>query len=394
MATDGWGFACRVLEDAAQAILPRTDFEPSLQSDPSAEELVVRTDRTSDEHVRIDRIAVVQAGGRIIASQTVPRGEAATFATRDWPDGAYEVRCTLALPFETSQVRHLPGFKGDATAAVERILQAEKKPDSNEEADLITAMLADLIRDRLGERAHAAEPAEALKVHSALMEFEELELERSGKGGRIRPDGFVRLAYRDEVDGTPQFGQVYLPPGYDPSQKWPLVIYLHGYSPENPVYVKCWAIDSRHHNRAEEYGVIYLEPHGRGNTGYRGIGEQDVLRCIQMAKSRFSVDEDRVYLTGESMGGGGTWHVGSRHPELFAAIAPVFGGWDYLVNTPDDDLAKLTPLERFQQEQESSFAQVESLLTTPIFVHHGDADHIVDVRNSRIYRPATAALAL
>ena len=47
--TSGWGFACRVLEDAAQAILPRTDFEPSLQGDPNAKELIVQTDRTSDK---------------------------------------------------------------------------------------------------------------------------------------------------------------------------------------------------------------------------------------------------------------------------------------------------------------------------------------------------------
>ena len=47
------------------------------------------------------------------------------------------------------------------------------------------------------------------------------------------------------------------------------------------------------------------------------------------ARKLFSVDDNRVYLTGESMGGWGTWNVATRHPELFAAIAPVFGGVDY-----------------------------------------------------------------
>lgn len=380
--TGGWGFACRILNAAAEAVLPQPNFDPALISPPNAEELAVRTDRTSGKREPIE-VTVVGAGGKTVAARTVPRGETATFATRDWSEGAYEVRCTLALPFQASQVRHLPCFKGDATAAVARLLQAAQTSGTNDDAGMITAMLADLVRDRLGKHIHAVEPEDIPKIHSALMEFEELELEQSRQGSRIRPHGFVRLAYRDPVDDSPQFAQAYLPPGYDPSKPWPLVIYLHGYNPDNPEYVKWWAIDSRHHNRAEEYGVIYLVPHGRGNTGYRGIGKQDVLRCIQMANDRFSVDEDRVYLTGESMGGGGTWHVGSRHPELFAAIAPVFGGWDYLVNTPDEDLQKLTPLERFFHEQDSSFAQVESLLATPVFVHHGDADHIVDVRNSR-----------
>ena len=313
----------------------------------------------------------------------MPRGETATFTTRDWPDGAYEVRCTLALPFGARQIRHLPWFKGDATAAVVRILQGGKEFGTNTEAGLISAMLADLVRDRLGAHLDVVAPEDIYKIHSALMEFEELGLEQSAQGSRVRPSGFVRLAYRDPVDDSAQFAQAYLPPDYDPARQWPLVIYLHGYNPDNPEYVNWWAIDSRHHCRAEDYGVIYLVPHGRGNTGYQGIGKADVLRSIEMAKDRFSVDEDRVYLTGESMGGGGTWHVGSRHPELFAALAPIFGGWDYLVNTPDEDLQALTPLERFFHERGSSFAQVESLLTTPVFVHHGDADHIVDVRNSR-----------
>lgn len=380
--TGGWGFACRIIENTAQSVLPRKELNPVIESEPNADELVVQSDRAGVPGDQIE-MAVVGAGGHIAAFQTVARGETASFATADWPDGAYEIRCTLALPFGKQRVRHLPWFKGNAAAAIERVLQAESDPDSGAEADLIIPMLGVLIRDRLGERTEDPDAADALAVHSALLEFEELELERTGQGSRIRPHGYVRLAYRDEVDGAPQFAQVFLPPNYDPAQKWPLVIYLHGYNPDNPEYVKWWAIDARHHDRAEDYGVIYLVPHGRGNTSYRGIGEADVLRCIRMAKERFSVDADRVLLTGESMGGGGTWHVGTRNPELFAAIAPVFGGWDYLVSMPDEDLHKLSPLERFQHERRSSFAQTEALLTTPVFVNHGDADHLVDVNNSR-----------
>ena len=378
----GWGFACRILDAAADSPLPQTGFEPSLQGAPNAAELVVQTDGIRDPRNAVD-VAVVRPGGEIVAARTVPRGETASFATADWPDGPCEVRCTLALPYGKTKVRHLSWFKGDATAAVARLLAAGDQARGDAEADLISAMLADLVRDRLGDRTNEVADADVLKVHSALMEFAELELEKTGAGSRSRPYGFVRLAYRDDVDGSPQFGKAYLPPGYDPAQKWPLVIYLHGYSPENPVYVRCWAIDARHHDRSEDYGTIYLEPHGRGNTGYDGIGEQDVLRCIEMARQRFAVDPDRIYLTGESMGGGGTWRVGPRHPGLFAAIAPIFGGNDYLIHATDEELAKLSPLDRLLNEQGSTFAQVESLLTTPVFVNHGDADHIVAVQNSR-----------
>ena len=67
-----------------------------------------------------------------------------------------------------------------------------------------------------------------------------------------------------------------------------------------------------------------LTPYGRGEVaGYNGLAEQDVLRAMDDVKRAYNVDEDRVYLTGLSMGGGGTWHLGLRYPDLFAAIAPV-----------------------------------------------------------------------
>src|ERR1017187_667292 len=127
-----------------------------------------------------------------------------------------------------------------------------------------------------------------------------------------------------------------------------------------------------------------MEPHGRGNNSYIGLGDQDVVRAIRLAKERFSVDEDRVYLVGDSMGGWGTWNVATRHPDLFAAIAPVFGGADYHSQYSEEALAKLTPLDRFLAEKrESSWAMAEGLLNLPILVHHGDVDRSVNVDFSR-----------
>ena len=220
------------------------------------------------------------------------------------------------------------------------------------------------------------------------MEFEELRLEDAGKAARERPYGFVRLAWRDEIDGSPQFCRAYLPGGYDRKKKWPLVIHIHGYNPANPDYVRWWSVDQRHNVADVEYGarqgVIYMEPHGRGNNNYLGLGDQDVVRAIRLAKERFNVDEERVYLVGDSMGGWGTWNVATRHPDLFAAIAPIYGGADYHSQYPEEALAKLTPLDRFLAEKhESSWAMAEGLLNVPILVHHGDVDRSVNVDYSR-----------
>jgi hypothetical protein len=85
------------------------------------------------------------------------------------------------------------------------------------------------------------------------------------------------------------------------------------------------------------------------------------------------------------MGGAGTWTIASHNPGLFAAIAPVFGGWDYRLVGRDgwNDAGATLPVERYHQENQSRFTGVESLNATPILVTHGDQDRSVPVEHSR-----------
>ncbi|MGD2175547.1 MAG: hypothetical protein PVJ27_09095, partial [Candidatus Brocadiaceae bacterium] len=75
---------------------------------------------------------------------------------------------------------------------------------------------------------------------------------------------------------------------------------------------------------AHEY--FALAPWGRGNSGYDEFAEDDVWEAIRELKRDFKVDENRQYLTGHSMGGGGTWSIGLRTPDRWAAICVVAGG--------------------------------------------------------------------
>ncbi len=381
-----WTFSARVLE--AGAVPPRIqEIGPSLFSD-SATAISVRTDINSD-HAAQDKVTVqvVGAGGREFASRIAPRGETVHFDGAGWPDGAYEIRCATRRLNGLLYVAHLPWYKGDAIAAAQRLVAAAQEADAHRPAGFTTKMLADMVIDRLGKEWKSITGNPWWAIHSPLMEFEELNLEAAGKPARVRPYGFFRLAYRDEVDGSPQFCRVYLPGGYDAQKKWPLVVRLHGYNPANPDYVRWWSADLRHNMADVEYtggqGIIYMEPHGRGNTQYLGLGDQDIMRVVQLAKKQFSVDDDRVYLMGESMGGWGTWNVGTRHPDVFAAIAPIYGGSDYHAELPEEELGRLKPLDRFLLEKNSSWAMAEDLLHTPVLVHHGDADQSVKVDYSR-----------
>ena len=303
------------------------------------------------------------------------------------------VRTRFAAPPARSSGRdwsiHLPWYKGDSLAAArELVAGGPGRGRSRSRTTSLLPMLADMVLDRLGGDLDAVRGNPWWLVHSPLMEFEELELARAGKGGPVRPYGFVRLAWRDEIDGSAQFCRAYLPPHYDPGRKWPLVIQLHGYHPAEPAVPTAGtgptpATRPLNTDYADNHDVIVLEPHGRGNTAYQGLGEVDVLRALRMATERFSVDENRVYLMGESMGGEGVWRIGARHPELFAAIAPTFGGFDIGIVVPEQELAKMSPAELAFLEGYASFNQIDSLLNLPVFVHQGDADRSVPVENSR-----------
>lgn len=367
----GWGFVLRVLD--AGAVRRAAPLAAAvIASDPGK---LVLASNPGPDPAQIVRFEVMRAGGKVIAEQTARRGEQATFANAKWPDGAYDVRATVRDWQGKRDVAFVAVYKGDAKAAAKRLIESASQAPVSSTEQGHHAMLAEMTKDKLatGNR----------NLPNALLEFEELQQQIQGGPGPVHSSGFVRLAYQDDVDGSTQFCRAYLPASYDPAKKWPLVVWLHGYNGENPLYWRWWWADTRHKPLAERHDIVYVEPHGRGNTQYNGIGDRDVLRCIDLAKQRFRIDDDRVYLTGESMGGGGTWQVAARHPDIFAAIAPVFGGFDYHIFLSEEQLAQLTPRERINNERQSSYAQAESLLNTPIYVNHGDADSNVSVEQSR-----------
>ncbi len=381
-----WIFSTRIIETGT--VLPRTaEIYPSI-SGQSDSGLTIKTDNgLALSEGKVVTVEAVAAGGRIVASWTAPRGDLVTFETSNWTEGPYELRCSTLTFDGRAFTSHLAWYKGDSLAKARELAAAAAKADLSRPEGFTLKMLVDMVEDRLGSKLADAKGNPWEKIHSPLMEYDELMLEREGKQGRVRAFGFVRLAYRDEVDGSTQFCRAYLPADYDPAKKWPVVLNLHGYNPANPLYVRWWSADSRHSGHDTEFskreGLIYLEPHGRGNTSYIGMGDSDVLRALAEAKKLFNVDEDRVYLMGSSMGGWGTWNVSTRHPDVFAAIQPIFGGSDYHAEMSEEDLARLDSLARFLSEKQSSWSMADSLLNIPIFVHHGDVDKAVNVDYSR-----------
>lgn len=119
---------------------------------------------------------------------------------------------------------------------------------------------------------------------------------------------------------------LYLPENYqaDTAVKWPLLVFLHG-SGESGTDL----------NKVKVHGPPKLVEQGRkfpfiivspqATNGWQPTVLAGMIRDI---KSKLRVNAERVYLTGLSMGGFGTWKLAMEYPEEFAAIAPICGGGD------------------------------------------------------------------
>jgi predicted esterase len=144
------------------------------------------------------------------------------------------------------------------------------------------------------------------------------------------PGKDLRLSYVSAVDGTEQPYRVYVPTRYDGSRPVPLILALHGTAGDESTL-----IDGKNYQHgaikqaAEKHGVLLVSPRGRGTAEYRGIGENDVLCVLEEVRKRYKVDEDRVYLTGHSMGGTGAAYLALHHPDRFAAVAPLAAAYSF-----------------------------------------------------------------
>ena len=148
---------------------------------------------------------------------------------------------------------------------------------------------------------------------------------------------------------------LFLPQGYETSDKhWPLILFLHGSgeSGTNLAKVKTHGppkvVESK-----PGFPFILVSPQSPGH----GWNVDTLNALLDDVISNYRVDKRRVYLTGLSMGGSGTWSLAAAHPERFAAIVPVCG--------------------------HGNPADAKKLAALPIWVFHGAQDPKVPVQRSR-----------
>jgi predicted peptidase len=201
------------------------------------------------------------------------------------------------------------------------------------------------------------------------------------------PEQLERIPYTSEIAGEERDFYVYLPRGYElnPDKEWPVLMFLHGngergngkdeldYVMVHGPLMEAWVqkkdlpfimvVPQLHMFGLDTMGIDYLtyrDPRNiprRQNTGVpereadfptpEGMhGEahvtefgnslplseygwdrvqHDLIGMLDYVQENYNADSSRVYLTGLSYGGFGTWYMGSHYPERFAAISPVVG---------------------------------------------------------------------
>ncbi len=182
--------------------------------------------------------------------------------------------------------------------------------------------------------------------------------------------------------------QVYIPADYSTETNWPVILFLHGAGERGAdgLLQTTVGLGPAIRRKPSRYPAIVIFPQASVDSQWVGAPAEMALATLTQTMGEFSVDPTRVYLTGLSMGGHGTWYLAYRHPELFAAVVPICGWIPDFVGfagsvpvVPADSGAAIPALAR-------------RLAETPVWIFHGEMDSVVPASGSR--EPAAALQAV
>jgi len=135
-----------------------------------------------------------------------------------------------------------------------------------------------------------------------------------------KPDHNFKKCVNDELRWKCGYSYTLrLPKNFDDNKKYPLVVYLHGSVQEsaNSLTGRKWSLNNFYMSENDEY--IIAAPTKLGIDW----SPKKIQDLVQDVKGNIKIDANRIYLTGLSMGGRGTFIVASKLPNLFAAIMPL-----------------------------------------------------------------------
>jgi predicted peptidase len=173
------------------------------------------------------------------------------------------------------------------------------------------------------------------------------------------------------IADTPLSYRVSLPPSSSqPEEGWPLLLFLHGAGERGSEIGKVGMHGPLKHvdTIAELQGCIIVAPQCPAGAWWEAAALKAI---VDQVRANYAVDDTRLYVTGLSMGGYGTWDLLSRYPDFFAGAVPICGGGD---------------LTRLWDVESTGFALANLLKAkdVPIHAFHGSADLLIPLAESQV----------
>ena len=198
-----------------------------------------------------------------------------------------------------------------------------------------------------------------------------------------RPDETRKETFRSDIDGSIQYFAV-VPPALPKLNAPPRALFLtvHGASVEALGQAEAYA--------AKSWGYIVAATNRRPyGFDWEDWGRRDALEVLELALAKFQTDPHQTYLTGHSMGGHGTWHLGVTYPDRFAAIGPSAGWisfWSYADARREKNPNDVQALLQRATHSGDTLLLSSNYLHHGIYILHGDADDNVPVEQARTMR--------
>jgi predicted peptidase len=172
---------------------------------------------------------------------------------------------------------------------------------------------------------------------------------------------------------------VYVPRNYDPSRSWPVILFLHGAGERGSHGIRATQIGvaAAIRSHPERVPAIVVFPQAPDDSRWLDEPADAAMAALDHAMGEFHGDRHRVYLTGLSMGGYGTWHLAMAHPDRWAALVVVCGG---LFPHPSTTSVRQSPLNAGADPYAITARKVRHL---PIWIFHGVDDTVIPVDESR-----------
>ncbi len=187
-----------------------------------------------------------------------------------------------------------------------------------------------------------------------------------------------------DIDGSVQYYSV-APQSVGSTEKGALFLSVHGAGVQ--------AIGQARAYQPKGWGVL-VAPTNRRPRGFNweDWGRIDALEVLELATKKFNPDPKKIYLTGHSMGGHGTWYLGATYPDKWAAIAPCaayptltgYGSADGKIPEKGQSDAEQILLRASNPSNVIELAQ--NYKDLGIYIHHGDSDKVVSVNYARQMR--------